>query len=172
MFEQGSLLFIRDFDFSTIDGSLSKINSFRDKYLLVIDNIGNTSIFCCFTTTLRNEKLFHSMAKVGCNKTPYKYHIFHFEPKVVVTDKQFTFPDLTFIAGNKGQIFEYDLPLLCSKYKLKGQIIHKGNLSKELLFDIIYCLHNSPTIDKYLRDDLFNIGDQIQNEIQRAQENP
>src|ERR1035437_9080891 len=128
MFDQGSLLYIQDFDFSTIDGSLSKLSNLRDKYLLVLDNDGNNSVFCCFTTTLRQEKLFHSIAKVGCNKSPYKYHVFHFEPNIAVTDKHYTFPELTFIAGNKGQIFEYNLPFLCNKYNLKGQISHKGNL--------------------------------------------
>ena len=171
MFSQGSLLYITDFDFSTLEGSLSKINNFRDKYILVLDNLGeNISIFCCFTTTLRQEKNFHQDAEVGCNKDYFPYNVFHFEPYIGVTDKNFIFPSKTFIAGNKGQVFEYDLPKLYKNYKLNNQIHHKGNLNKQLLFDIIHCLHNSRTLENDIKQELFEIGDTLMNAIQKEQE--
>lgn len=171
MFSQGALLYISDFDFSTINPNLVGFNSFRDKYLLVLEKKGeNASIFCCFTTTLRKEKLFHNIAKVGCNRGLFHYSVYHFEPNTPVTDKRFTFPTLTFVAGNKGQVFTFDLPSMYSQYKLQGKIDFKGRMNQSLIFDIIHCLSKSGALEGDVKEELYSIGDDIQTRIQQAEE--
>ena len=167
MFPQGTLLFVSDFDFSTIDGSLSRLNNFRDKYILVLDNYGSdSSILCCFTTTLSKEKEFHEVAEIGCNKDFFKYHVFHFQPFTRVTDKDHMFPARTFIAGNKGQIFGFPLQKLIEQYDLKDKIMYRGVLYRQLLFDVLYCLNTSKTLEKDQREELFDIGNEIYKQIQ------
>ena len=166
MFSQGSLIFVRDFDFTAINNSLRLLEQFRDKFLLILDIKGNTTLLCCFTTSLSKEIEFHNVATIGCNKNYYPYNVFHFDNKKHATDKGFKFSKLTFVLGNKGQIFDYDLPKLYSEHKLQNKIDHKGNFDENLLCEILHCLTNSKTLEGDVKEELFLLGDAIMTNIQ------
>lgn len=167
MFSQGSLLFVHDFDFTAINNSLSLLKTYQNKFLLILDKKGETILFCCFTTTLKKEADFHRIASIGCNKGHFPYNVFHFDNIKHVTDKNFKFNELTFIVGNKGQIFDYDLPKLYNDYSLQGKIEHKGNFDANVLCDILNCLTNSKTLEGDMREELFLLGDSIMENLQK-----
>lgn len=161
MFHQGTLLYISDFDFTDINPSLSLLHQFRNKYLLLLDK-GDVNIFCCFTTTFKKAPFFVSSAKVGCNKDVHPFNIYHFElNKIICNDTSFSFPDLTFILGNKGQVFDFDLPNLYNKYNLTGNINRVGKLNDDVFINILHCLCSSKTLEQVQRDTIFQIGDTI-----------
>jgi len=171
MFPQRTLLYIKNFDFSTLSNK-SPISKLRDKYIVVVENNGGGEcIFCCFTTRLSNETEFHENANVGCNNSFFPYNVFHFAPFKGVTDSNFIFPDLTFIAGNKGQLFKYDLTVLSQKYQINNFIEDKGIIHKKLFFDVIHCLSSSFTLEGDVKEHLFEIGNDVFSEIQSEEEN-
>lgn len=167
MFSQGSLLYINDFEFAHTNVAYNPLTPFRNKYLLVLDQKGeNDSLFCCFTTTLKKYPLLHQSSKPGCNQSLLPFNVFQFVVDEIVTDLNFSFRELTYVAGNKGQVFTHDLPSMYTKYRMEDKIQYKGKLTPSLIFEIIRCLHKSPTLEGDIKEELFEIGDDIYSKIE------
>jgi hypothetical protein len=171
MLQVGSIYHIKDFDFSSMNPALNGVEKLRDKYVLVLNIDDPKKALFCFTTTFKTHPSYHMHASAGCNYIPHvvKFKVYHFEfeAKFHCFDTRYRFPEMTYIVGNKGQVFESDLPFLFTEHNVTQQIVRIGAFDIDTLFEIIECIHDSKSIETYLRNKLHSAGSIIYSEIQK-----
>jgi hypothetical protein len=170
MFEKGSLIYIDDFDFTSINPSFNGANRYRNKYVLIFENNQNVTVFGCFLTSYSEFALLHRTSKPGCNPKIYTHHIYRFDNSQSICDKvKFNFPVATYVGGVRGQFHDFDLPALYQDYKISGHIKKIGSVKEEILYAIAECLHPSEHLEEDYGAKLFEFADKIYSTKQQSE---
>lgn len=141
MYNKRNIIYILDYDFGNGE-------PLKNRYLIVLDNDGNTSIVLSVVTS--QDYVPDDLLKHGClNEPDRNIHCHIFLQGNTIGDNGFSFPLNSFIYISSASVFKADSAVINAKYPNKVEV--KDSMLEGEFGDLIYCIYKHPNLPRGIK---------------------